>query len=134
MCLTTLQVVRDEYVREAQFLLEFEQQVEGLRLHGDVEGGHGLVGYHQARVQSKRAGDADPLPLAAAEGMREPTHVLGAEANQAQQLLHPVNTVIAIVHPLSSSGSPIMSSTFILGFSDERGVLEHHLHLGSERT
>ena len=36
-----------------------------------------LVGDHQARMQGQRPRDPDALPLTAAEGVREPPHVLG---------------------------------------------------------
>ena len=43
------------------------QQVQHLRLHGDIQRRDRLVGDNQARVQRQGAGDADALPLPAAE-------------------------------------------------------------------
>jgi hypothetical protein len=40
-----------------------------LRLHGDIEGGRGLVGDQDVRAQRERHRDHDPLPLAARELM-----------------------------------------------------------------
>ena len=70
-CRTTLEVVRDEQHRQAEPVLQVEQQVDDLRLHRHVERGHRLVGDDQARVERQRAGDADALALAAAERVRE---------------------------------------------------------------
>ena len=77
------EVVRDEQIGEPQRLLQIQQQVEDLRLHGDVERGNRLVGDDQRRVQRQRAGDADPLALAAAELVRIPVEVRPGRARPA---------------------------------------------------
>jgi hypothetical protein len=48
---------------------EVLQQVEDLRLRGDVERGGGFIGDQQPRVQRDGRGDADALPLAAGQLM-----------------------------------------------------------------
>ena len=46
------------------------QQRQDLRLDGDVQGGGGLIGDHQPRVQSDRRRDQCPLPQPAGELVR----------------------------------------------------------------
>ena len=70
--------------------LELLQQVDDLRLDGDVQRGDRLVRDDQLRLQGERAGDADALPLAAGELVREAVVVLGVEADGLQQLADPV--------------------------------------------
>ena len=82
-----VEVVRDEDVGEAEVALQVLEQVEDLRLHGDVERGHRLVADDQLRVDRERAGDADPLALAARELVRKAVVVLGVEADDLEQLL-----------------------------------------------
>ena len=57
------QIVRDEEIRQAQALLKVAQQVQNLRLHGDIEGGDGFIGHYQPRFGGKSARDPDTLPL-----------------------------------------------------------------------
>ncbi len=80
------EVVGDEEVGQVELALQVLQQVDDLRAHRDIERGDRLVGDHQARVERERAGDADALPLAAAEGVRVAAHVLGAQPHPAEQL------------------------------------------------
>jgi hypothetical protein len=80
------EVVRDEEVGEPEVVLEAREQVDDLRLDRHVERRDGLVEDDQGRVEGERAGDADALPLAAGELVREAVAVLGAEADGPQQL------------------------------------------------
>ena len=82
-----VQVVRDEDVRQPEVVLEVLEQVEDLRLHGDVERGHRLVADDQLRVHGERARDADALALAAGELVREAVVVLGVQPDDLEQLL-----------------------------------------------
>jgi len=56
------QVVRDEQAGERQPFLQIHQQVDHLRLHGNVERRHRFVGDDQRRIERERAGEADALP------------------------------------------------------------------------
>ncbi len=64
------QVVGDEQVGQAVLLLEVLEQVDDLRLHGDVQRGDRLVEHQQLRLHRQRPGDADALPLPAGELVR----------------------------------------------------------------
>ncbi len=59
------EVVGDEQVGEPEVPLEVLEEVEDLRLDGDVERGDGLVADDQLGVEREGAGDADALALAA---------------------------------------------------------------------
>ena len=69
------QVVRDEHVGQVLVLLEVEQQVDDLGLNRHVQRGNSLVADDELRVRGERAGDADALPLAAGELVREAVQV-----------------------------------------------------------
>ena len=78
------EVVRDEEVGEPELASQLGQQVQDLRLHGDVEGGGGLVADHDPRPQHERARDRDALTLAARELCRIALAQLGGEADTFQ--------------------------------------------------
>jgi hypothetical protein len=61
------QVVGDEHQREVVAGLEVVEQVEDLRLHRHVEGGHRLVADDQVGLHDQRPGDRDALALPARE-------------------------------------------------------------------
>ena len=80
------EVVRDEHVRQLELVLQVVEQVDDLRLDRDVERRDRLVGDDQLRVQRERAGDADPLALAARELVRVAVDVVGRQADDLEQL------------------------------------------------
>ncbi len=83
------QVVGDEQVGQAVLFLQVLQEVQNLGLHGHVEGGDRLVEDDQLRIQRQGPGDADALPLAAAEGVGIAVQVLRPQSHHAQQIGHP---------------------------------------------
>ena len=64
------EIVGDEEHAHAALALELAQQVEDLRLDGDVERGRRLVGDEQRRVAGERHGDRGALAHAAGELVR----------------------------------------------------------------
>jgi hypothetical protein len=60
----------DEQDGEVALLLEFFEELEDLRLHGDVEGGGGLVGEEELGLAGECDGDHDALAHAAGELVR----------------------------------------------------------------
>ncbi len=58
-------IMGNKQKRDAHLALQVEHQIDNLRPNGDIQGRHRLVGYHHLRIQRQRAGNADPLPLAA---------------------------------------------------------------------
>ena len=66
------EVVGDEQVRHAGALLDLPEQVQHPRLGRQVQRRDRLVADDQPGVEGERAGDGDPLPLAAGELPRQP--------------------------------------------------------------
>src|SRR5713226_1461506 len=79
------EIVGDEKVSQPALLLEVLQQIDDLRLHRDIERADRLVTDDQLRFHRQRAGDADPLALAAAEFVRIPSRLRGVQAHGLQQ-------------------------------------------------
>ena len=91
------QIVRDEDVGEAEVALQRVEEVDHLRADRDVERRDRLVEDDQLRVESERPRDADPLPLAARELVREAVRVLRREPDRPQQLVHPGAPLRAVI-------------------------------------
>ena len=64
-------VVGDEHQRHSRLALQREQQIENLRLDGDVERRRRLVGDDQLRIAGDRHGDHHALVHAAGQLMRK---------------------------------------------------------------
>ena len=71
------QIVRNQQNAQAGVGLDFLEQVQDLRLDGDVEGGGRLVGDQQPRIAAQGHGDHDPLPHAAGHLVRILVEPLG---------------------------------------------------------
>ena len=80
------QVVGDEEEGEVELVLQVLEQVDDLGLDRDVEGGNGLVGDDEVGIQRQRAGEADPLALAARELVRIARGRIGRQADDLEQL------------------------------------------------
>src|SRR5438309_1663280 len=80
------QVVRDEQVAHCVFVLQILQEVQQLGLDRHVERGDRLVADQDLRAQGERAGDRDPLALAAGELVRVLGERVGGEAHLVEQL------------------------------------------------
>jgi hypothetical protein len=80
-------VMGDEEHRHAQPLLQLLQQLEDLRLHGDIERRGRLIGDEELRLIGERHGDHHALALPAGELVRIGVKPLGcvADADQLQQ-------------------------------------------------
>ena len=65
------EVVRDQQQAEREPAREVDEEVRDLRLRGRVERRERLVEHDHRRVGGERPGDRDPLPLAAAELVRD---------------------------------------------------------------
>ena len=94
------QIVRDEEIRQAEALLQVEQEVDDLRLHGDVERRDGLVADDERRLERDRARDADALALAAAELVRIFRRVRGIEPDHLEELADPRDALVARADPV----------------------------------
>jgi hypothetical protein len=73
--------VGDEEVGQIELRSQVRKQVEDLRLDGDVQGRHRLVADDELGTESKGAGDADALSLAARELVRVAPRVVAPQAH-----------------------------------------------------
>ena len=119
-------------IARSQSGLEVGEQVEDLRLDRHVERADRLVEHEDLRVERERAGDADALALPAGELVRVAGRVLGAEADELEQLGDASRDVAAPARDRSGSATAAARSTARV----ERGVgiLEHDLHAVSKRA
>src|SRR6185369_13344721 len=83
------EVVRDEEIGEAEFLLQILEQIDDLRLHADVERAHRLVADDEFWFHRERTRDADALALAAAEFVRITMPHLRLQPDLREQLRDP---------------------------------------------
>src|SRR6185437_8943123 len=83
------EIVAHEQDRHAVFALEAGEQIEDLRLHGDIERADRLVANEEPRPEDHRARDARALTLAAGELMRIAVCHPRLQTNTRQHLRHP---------------------------------------------
>jgi hypothetical protein len=128
------EIVGDEEIGEPVLLLEFEEEVQHLRLHRDIEGGNGFITDDEARFQGEGPGDADALALASGELEGIAAEGVDRQPDPAQQLGGPIGALVAASRLLDDEG-------FLEDLADgmtrvERlgGILEHHLHFPPERA
>jgi len=57
----------DDDIRELTFILKIDQEVDNLGLNRDVQRGDGFITDYDLGVEGQGTGDADALPLSAAE-------------------------------------------------------------------
>jgi hypothetical protein len=88
------EVVGDEQVAEAEFVLQAAQQVEHLGLHRKVQRTDRLVADDQPRPDDERPGDRDPLTLAAGELVRVPVRGRLLEPDALEDRRHPLGGVL----------------------------------------
>jgi len=87
--------VGDEQVGEPLLALQIHHQVDDLRLDRHVERGNGLVGDDQLGIERQRAGNRNPLALAALEFVREALHLRGAQADLLEQRGYELGLLLA---------------------------------------
>ena len=122
------QVVGDEEVGQPELLAQLDQQVEDLGLDRDVERADRLVTDDELRLDRQGAGDPDPLSLSAAEFVGVAVGVTRVEADQLQQLAHPI-------HARSTLGQAVRLERFTDDRTDRHAriqaavrILEDDLH------
>ena len=59
------EVVGDEEIRQAEFVLEVFEKIEDLRLHRHIQGAGAFIADDNRRIDGETAGQADALPLPA---------------------------------------------------------------------
>jgi hypothetical protein len=111
------EVVRDQHQARPNSALQFLEQVDHLRLHGDVERRDRLVADDQLRLGGERPRDADALALAAREFVRIALACSGRRPTRAAARRRaPADCSPA--RCVQRSGSPTMSATVMRGLSE----------------
>jgi len=83
------EIVRNEQVRQPPLLLQVMQQVDHLRLHGDIQSTDRFIADDEPRLDREGPGDADPLALAPAEFMGKSAALTRIESHVDQQPANP---------------------------------------------
>ena len=74
-------VMRNQHKRQIALALQFDQQIEDLRLYGNIQGGGRFIEHDDIRLGRKRAGDGNALTLAAGKFVRQAVEILCADAD-----------------------------------------------------
>ncbi len=126
------QIVGDEQVGEAEFLLQLGEQVQDLGLDRDVEGRDGLVEHQELRIEGQCPGHADALALSTRELVRVPLGHSRVHPHQTQEIGDGARSlgrrhVGVDVHELADGG-PHRHPRIERG----EGILKHDLHLPAQ--
>jgi hypothetical protein len=78
-------IVGDEQVGNAEFILQFLEQIQDLRLHRHIERRGRFVANDQFGIDSQRACDRDPLTLSALKFMWVLGQRAGRQADMVEQ-------------------------------------------------
>ena len=130
------EVVSDEDVGETEFLLEFMQKVQDLRLDRYIQGTDRLICQYDLRVEGKGSGDPDPLTLTTAEFMRVAILERSIETHSLHQLLYSVLDIVP-AHLSIEHTPPLVDLKRLCDDRSHRhsrvegciGVLKDHLHV-----
>ena len=125
------EIVRDHHDRRLQLAPELADQVDDLRLHGDVQRRRGLVGDEEHRVHQQRHGDTGALAHPAAELVRILRDAALGIGN-ADPLHHLDGAGALVGH--AQAGPPVEDVGHLPGVGQHRRlrghrVLEHHRDL-----
>jgi hypothetical protein len=95
------------------------EQIDDLRLHGNIQRAHRLVADDQFRLDRQRARDADALALAAGKFMRITLRVNRVEADAlSNSKIRFCRADLLSVNLWMSSASPTICSTVMRGLSE----------------
>ena len=123
------EIMADQEKGHARITLEIAHQIEGLRLHRDIERRHRLVGDDEPWPGNERPRDGDALALAAGKLMRMLQGVRSLEAHRLERRRHPRPALGPRRPP--ERGQRLRDNPLDPLARIERavGVLKDHLHL-----
>ena len=123
------QIMADEQVGECQTLAQIHEEIENLRLNGNIQSGYRLVTDDELRLDREGAGDPDPLALTAGELMRIAALEAAIQAAAVQHIVH-------IVGELRARDDAVDQRCFTDDVGDphtriqgREGILKNHLYL-----
>ena len=108
------------------------EQVNDLGSDADVQSGYWLVGHDEFGTHCQRPGDANALPLSAAEFMRKTAQDRFVEADRAQQFDNPTaNPIPPISVPMSMNDQGLGNNVLYGEARIERSerILKDDLHI-----
>lgn len=124
----------DEQIRDAELLLQIDQQVQDLRLHRDVERRNRLVEHQQFGIERQRARDADALALAAGELMRMAAGCVGRQADLGQEIGNAVAPLGAASDPMDVERLGDQRPDGPAWIKRCQRILKHHLNIAAMRA
>ena len=122
------EIVRDEQAGERESRLQIQQQVDHLRLHGQVEGRDGFVGDEHRRIERERAGDADALALPSAQRVRMSRRQRRIQADEIEEALHAGLPARAIADAVDVERFPHDVAHPHARIEGSARILKDHLH------
>jgi len=126
--------VRDKDQAEIHLAHELREQIEDLRLDGNIEGRDRLVGHDHTRFQGQRSRDGDALPLPAGKLMRVFLHEPRREADQLHQLGHTRRDFRVRADGVRMQRLGERRIDGHAGIERGERVLKNHLHVAPHRT
>ena len=105
------------------------QEVQDLRLDGDVERRNRLIGDDETRVERERACDPNSLALSTAERMGVAPHVLWTQTDEAEQFRDAVHPLLGALDPVYEQGLANDIQQRHARIERRERVLKDHLHL-----
>jgi hypothetical protein len=119
------EVVAHQQVGQAALLAQIGQEVEDLRLDGDVERRGRLIQEENLRLEHQRAGDRDPLALTT----RELVRIAKAErGRQADRFDRRQDSLLGSVEPVDARRLDQLRMHGLARMQRAVGILEDHLH------
>ncbi len=79
------QIVRDEQIADQELFLQLPEQLQNLRLHGNVESRHGFIKHYELRPDSESARDSNALALTSGKCRRLASRVMPSKADLVEQ-------------------------------------------------
>lgn len=98
--LNDAQIMTDEQISQIELFSEIHEEVENLRLYGDVKRRHGLIADEEFRPDRQGAGNAYPLALTAGKLVRIAPFEPGIETDAHEQIIHIVSEFILGDEPM----------------------------------
>ena len=115
------------------FLLQLHQQVDNLRLDGNVQCGNRLVAEQKFRVDRQCAGNTDSLALSAGKFMDVSHRMFRIKSYHIQQLEHhPLFLRLCLCQLVDADALRYNVVHLLVRVQRSVWVLENHLHLAAE--
>ena len=94
--------MRDQHVGQISLLLQGNQQIEDLRLDGNIQRAGGFIQHDDVRIRRERPGNSDALALSTRKRMRQAVKIFRPNAHLLRQRLSQLTTLpfaAALLYP-----------------------------------